>query len=86
MLLAYLKTTRLLSNNAQSDLADSQKIPIYQQLHEILVKFQNTADFVKLALIKKTLRYLAFANREKFPELKSSLLVKNWEREIGLAW
>ncbi|KAF3005827.1 hypothetical protein E8E13_008316 [Curvularia kusanoi] len=44
------------------------------------------SEVTKRGRIERVLRYVAFDHREKFPELKSSVLVKTWEQETGQRW
>jgi hypothetical protein len=43
-------------------------------------------EVARRGFMEQILRYVVFENREKFPELKSTELVKIWERGTGQQW
>jgi hypothetical protein len=61
------------------------EIGLDQQLRGILYT-TSTSESEKRVIADKTMRPAVFDHRDRFPELKSSLLVKTWERETGQKW
>jgi hypothetical protein len=43
-------------------------------------------DIIKRGYLERTLRYVALDQKVNFPELKSTVLVRTWERETGQVW
>ena len=58
---------------------------LYAQVNSILAD-RTHPDIVKRGFLEKVLRQVALAYRGNFPELKTSLLVRTWERETGQNW
>jgi hypothetical protein len=74
----------------QTDVSGPALEPIDQQISTI---FDNPAGVGwlrsskgKRRFIDRVLRYLAFDNREKFPNLKYTPLVHTWEKMTGQRW
>ncbi|KAF1998011.1 hypothetical protein P154DRAFT_564981 [Amniculicola lignicola CBS 123094] len=59
--------------------------PLSSQLDSVLMK-RNINEAEKRGRVERILRYVALDFKEKFPELKSSKLVRAWEHETGLRW
>ncbi|KAI4912988.1 hypothetical protein J4E85_010963 [Alternaria conjuncta] len=47
---------------------------------------KKNPDAYKRIILERMLRRLAFYNRDKFPELKATAVVKTWEEKTGLTW
>ncbi|KAF1358002.1 hypothetical protein EJ07DRAFT_180179 [Lizonia empirigonia] len=62
--------------------------PYGNQSHHYIINTlkANADDMTKRGRIERWLRYIAFADRHKFSELRASPLVRTWERETGLKW
>lgn len=58
---------------------------LHEQINAILGE-PKTTDVVKRGCIERLLRYVAHENKAKFPELKSTVLVRTWERKTGQSW
>jgi hypothetical protein len=58
---------------------------LYAQVNSTLAG-KNLPDIVKRGFLEKVLRQVALAHRGNFPELRTSLLVRTWERETGQRW
>ena len=51
-----------------------------------LLRDPQYSDIVKRNYLERVLRYVALDQKDKFSELKSSVLVRTWERETGQVW
>jgi hypothetical protein len=55
------------------------------QINGILGESKHS-DVVKRGYLERILRYVALDHKDKFPELKTTVLVRTWERETGQVW
>lgn len=46
----------------------------------------NVSDNGRGIILERILRQLVFEQKSKFPELKTSALIKDWERTTGQKW
>ncbi|KAL6709792.1 hypothetical protein ACN47E_001221 [Coniothyrium glycines] len=51
-----------------------------------ILGYPRSSEIAKRGQLEKRLRVVVHANRSRFSDLKSSTLVKTWERETGLSW
>ncbi|OAL06958.1 hypothetical protein IQ06DRAFT_5846 [Phaeosphaeriaceae sp. SRC1lsM3a] len=63
----------------------SVPVPLGHHLRGILSN-PLPSENAKKSSIERNLRMVAFEHRKEFPELKSSRLVKSWERRTGMRW
>ncbi|KAF2133999.1 hypothetical protein P153DRAFT_381171 [Dothidotthia symphoricarpi CBS 119687] len=63
-----------------------RKNTVFQDYLNGIVGDHNCDNNTRRHRLDRVLRSVAFIHREKFPELKSSALVKEWERLTGLKW
>lgn len=55
------------------------------QINGILGESKHS-DVVKRGYLERILRYVALDQKDRFPELKATVLVRTWERETGQVW
>ena len=55
------------------------------QINEILGE-PSFSGIMKHGYLERILRYVALDHKDKFPELKTTVLVRTWERETGQVW
>jgi hypothetical protein len=79
-----------LSNTKQTDVSGPRRKAICDQMNSVLENPTNDPDFraerARRVFMEQILRYVILEHREKFPELKSTELVKTWERGTGQQW
>jgi hypothetical protein len=51
-------------------------------VNEVLGESKHS-DIIKRGYLERILRYIALDQKDRFPELKSTVLVRTWERETG---
>jgi hypothetical protein len=91
MLIAYsLNKSDLTSNTVQTSFSDLTLGTIHREIIRILENplrlKQLRSNNAKRHSVEGLLRYIAFNNREKFPGLEKTMLVKNWENMTGQQW
>lgn len=59
--------------------------PISRQIGCLLGK-SGRSNEMRRGYLERTLRRIAFTYRKEFSDLKSTLLVRTWERETGQTW
>jgi hypothetical protein len=79
-------TPDLYPNTMQIEQSGRRGLTIVDQISAISVSKVMEQRKVARSLFEEILRYVAFENRQKFPELKSSELVKRWETITGQKW
>jgi hypothetical protein len=58
---------------------------IQTQINGILGESKHS-DVLKRGYLERILRYVALEHKDKFPELKATVLVRTWERETRQLW
>jgi hypothetical protein len=74
-----------LLTNAHQD-SDRFQISRAQGELETILGAAYANDMIRRALLEKVMRRLVFQHKTKFPQLKSTPVVKAWERVTGQQW